>query len=444
MKRPVRWEAGWRRSLPPEWEVAPLWAHATCNDEVLPETTAAESRFRYVEISDVDEVQGIIGSTDVTFGAAPSRARRKVREGDVILSTVRTYLRAAAAVDSEYAGSVVSTGFAVIRPRTIHAGYLKHVVASDIIIEEVIARSVGVSYPAINATEVMKLKIPVPPLDEQRRIAAFLDHETARIDELVREQERLRELLRSRLYVYTGQVVRRGLTEATPKVESGNQIVGMVPSHWRVSKLKYLLKHLGAGGTPDTSITEYWADAKSGTPWVSIADMSDREVVTETAKSVTDLGLRSKNLSVWPRGTLLMSMYASLGHTAELEVPAATNQAILALMPSRRLDRGYLKHWLRFLKPVLVREANSNTQDNLNAEKVRNLPIPLPPLAEQLEIARALDEATAAFHAEDAEAERLITLLRERRSALISAAVTGQLDLSNWHLPEHEAVAEVA
>src|SRR5208283_3303235 len=114
--------------------------------------------------------RGIAASTAVLFSDAPSRARRRVKDGDVIVSTVRTYLKAIAQVVEPPTNLIVSTGFAVIRPRSVHSKFLGYLVESEYVIAEVISRSVGVSYPAINSSDLMGIKLPLPPSDEQQDI----------------------------------------------------------------------------------------------------------------------------------------------------------------------------------------------------------------------------------------------------------------------------------
>jgi len=188
----------WLGQMPTGWEVLSLKTVASCNDDVLPEDTTPDQIIEYVEISDVEADRGITRRTAMAFGDAPSRARRRVRPGDVLVSTVRTYLRAIATVPEDCDALVVSTGFAVFRPRRIHPWFLNYVFHSEYLISEIIARSVGVSYPAINASEIARLPIPLPPPAEQRAIAAFLDRECGKIDTLITEAERAIALLKER------------------------------------------------------------------------------------------------------------------------------------------------------------------------------------------------------------------------------------------------------
>ncbi len=179
----------WLGEVPAHWEVRRLKYLATVNDEVLPETADPSMEIAYVDIGNVDFIQGITDMEELIFDNAPSRARRIVRQGDVIISTVRTYLRAIAQIEATDVNLIVSTGFAVIRPRQMDDGFVAYVVRSPYFVERVVAHSVGVGYPAINASELVCFKIVLPPLPEQTAIAAFLDQETAKIDALVAKIE---------------------------------------------------------------------------------------------------------------------------------------------------------------------------------------------------------------------------------------------------------------
>jgi type I restriction enzyme S subunit len=189
---------GWLGEVPEHWEVKPVKAVASCNDEVLEESTPEDYEIEYIEISGVDASRGITSTEVIPFGVAPSRARRRVTDGDVLVSTIRTYLRAIAPINNPPANMIASTGFAVIRPRYVASQFLGYLFQAEFLISEVIAYSVGVSYPAINSSDLMRLKVPVPPSVEQTAITSFLDRETAKLDALTAEAQRGIELLKER------------------------------------------------------------------------------------------------------------------------------------------------------------------------------------------------------------------------------------------------------
>lgn len=174
--------------IPEGWEEMRLKFAASYNDESLPETTDEDYELSYVDISSVSLIGGISKRENITFEKAPSRARRIVKHGDTIISTVRTYLKAIAAIKNPPENLVVSTGFAVIRPyENIDKNYLSYFLQSEKFVNQVVAYSVGVSYPAINPSDLVCLPVYFPRLlEEQQKIAAFLDHKTQKIDELIK------------------------------------------------------------------------------------------------------------------------------------------------------------------------------------------------------------------------------------------------------------------
>lgn len=188
----------WLGQIPEHWQVERLKFRATVNDEVLEEDTPPDHEILYVDISGVDAESGVKTKDPMLFCDAPSRARRKVSDGDTVLSTVRTYLRAIAAVRHPEPNLIVSTGFAVIRPRRVESDFLAWSLRSSYFIETVVSRSVGVSYPAINASEVMDIPVAIPARPEQRAIVAHIEAETAKLDALRAAAERTIDLLKER------------------------------------------------------------------------------------------------------------------------------------------------------------------------------------------------------------------------------------------------------
>lgn len=178
------------------WQKLRLKYVTTINDEVLNEDTPEDYEIQYIDIGDVNSSGEITGCETMTFKGAPSRARRKVQHGDVIVSTVRTYLKAIAPIVAPPANLIVSTGFAVVRPNSkLDYNFAKYALRNSEFIDQVVARSVGVSYPAITSQELADIAIYVPPIDEQKRISLMLDEELSIMDELKAEKERFSQLL---------------------------------------------------------------------------------------------------------------------------------------------------------------------------------------------------------------------------------------------------------
>jgi type I restriction enzyme S subunit len=175
----------WIGQIPAHWEVKRLKDVAALNQKSLPESTPAGYTFRYIDISNVGR-SGLEAEAEVVeFQASPSRARRIVRKHDVIISTVRTYLKAVAYFDYEPTNTIVSTGFAVLTPTGVVPGYLAYQIKSDQFVDDVARFSAGVSYPAINASSIAALHFICPPLAEQTEIAAHLDAKTQQMDKVI-------------------------------------------------------------------------------------------------------------------------------------------------------------------------------------------------------------------------------------------------------------------
>jgi len=265
--------------------------------------------------------------------------------------------------------------------------------------------------PSMTQNDLASHVIPLPSIEEQRGIADYLDRETAQIDTLIAKQEQLIATLRERRNAGLAELVWR---EGSPTVP-----------------LKFAARFV-AGATPDTDDLTYWADPGSpdSVHWVAIGDMSSRDDVWSTKKSLTTAGVASRRLTPQAPGTVLFAMYASVGEVAILRVEAVWNQAILGIVvDTNKLDAEYLSIVLKSLQPQILADVRSNTQSNLNASQVSNITIPLPPLASQVEIAQRAALATSRIDALVTKANELITLAKERRSALIAAAVTGQIDV---------------
>lgn len=182
--------------IPRHWGVQKLKYLVTYNTETLDENTDPNYEFHYIEIGDVDYLDGVSISPKINFSGSPSRARRIVKPKDVIISTVRTYLRAIGVVP-DVDDVICSTGFCVLRDQSgyLDQDFLSFTVKSEWFISEVIGNSYGVSYPAINSSELVELKITLPPLDEQKAIVEHLQINISKFDRSIQLEEKRKSLL---------------------------------------------------------------------------------------------------------------------------------------------------------------------------------------------------------------------------------------------------------
>ena len=427
----------WLGEVPAHWEVVRLNTTATCNDEVLLESTAEDYEIEYVEISGVQAGQGITETATLPFGNAPSRARRVVRDGDVLISTVRTYLRAIAQVKSPPENMIASTGFAVLRPRRIDSRFLGYACHAEGFVSEVIARSVGVSYPAINASELARLPIPLPTAPEQTAIATFLDRETAKIDALVAEQERLIALLKEKRQAVISHAVTKGLDPSVPMKDSGVEWLGEVPAHWEVVRIKHVVASIEQGWSPQcesypVESADQWGVLKVGCVNGGVFNPDENKVLPDDLTPVPALAIRAGDVLVSRANTRELVGSAA---TALMDYPnLLLCDKLYRLRLNHKMDAPqYLAYFLGCL-PVreqieLAATGASSSMLNIGQATILELRLPHPDVEEQLAITAHLDAVTARMRDTATEAEAIIAALQERRSALISAAVTGQIDV---------------
>ena len=205
--------------------------------------------------------------------------------------------------------------------------------------------------------------------------------------------------------------------------DSGIKWIGQIPEDWDVKRLKYCVDKFGGGGTPESSNDEFYDD-EHGVNWVAIGDMSTKEYVEETDRKVTELGIKDKQLTIYPKGTIIYSIYATIGKVSELKVPATINQALLAIIENKKiLNKNYLKKYLNFLENIVLADTSTNTQANLNLQKVQNFTICLPFLIEQQKIAAFLDKKCADIDEIISKTEKQIETLEQYKKSLITETI---------------------
>jgi restriction endonuclease S subunit len=234
---------------------------------------------------------------------------------------------------------------------------------------------------------------------------------------------------------------------------SNHNYIGKIPYEWNIKKLKYVVQKLKSGGTPDSSNPDYYTDDDTGIKWLSIGDMSTNDFVYDTKNHITNNGVLVKNLNIFPAGTILYSIYATIGKVSELGTEAAINQAILAITPKKEMNKDYLKFSLKSLEDYAISLTSESTQKNLNANKVENFPIVFPPKDEQVLIASFLDQKCSNIDSIINDLEKQIGILEKYKKSVITEAVTKGLNPDvemkdsgiKWigNIPKHWDVSKV-
>lgn len=402
---------------------------ATINDEALSESTKPDLELAYIDIGNVDSQGRVHDIVNYRFEDAPSRARRIVRDGDVIISTVRTYLQAIAPVENPPDNLIVSTGFAVVRPSSVlDHRFCKYAVRANRFLWEVESRSTGVSYPAINASDLGDIAVTLPEVGAQRVIAAYLDRETARIDGLIAEKERMLALLEEKRVALISRVVTRGLDPSAPLKPSGQEWLGEIPEGWGLWRLKHLASEALSYGANEAALED-------NTDWprfVRITDIAaDGSLRDETFKSLSP---EIANPFLLSDGDILFARSgATVGksfiYRPSWGVACFAGYLIRFRCDLRRALPDYLNLYAQssaYWHQVSTGTIQATIQ-NFSAEKYADIFVPLPPMKVQEEIVATLTRELSRFDALTSQIRSSLTLMKERRAALITAAVTGQI-----------------
>jgi type I restriction enzyme S subunit len=343
-------------------------------------------------------------------------------KGDILIS-VRAPVGALNEADTRYG---IGRGLCSIRPRDIiirqFAWYLIQVVKVELNF-----LSTGSTYEAVAVTDISNLSCLLPPLHEQQKIAEFLDEETSKIDKLITKKERLIELLKEKRTALISHAVTKGLNPDVPMKDSGVEWLGEVPEHWENWKISHAFQKIGSGTTPSTNRYDYY---DGDVPWINTSELREN-IITDTSVKITNKALLDNSvLNLYSPGTLLIAMYgATIGRLGILGITACTNQACCALANPILLDTKFVFYWLWMRRNELIILSSGGGQPNINQEKIRSIKIPAPPLPEQQKIAEFLDRETSKIDNLITKTRTSIDHLKEYRTALISAAVTGKIDV---------------
>ncbi|WP_280538940.1 restriction endonuclease subunit S [Chromohalobacter sp. 11-W] len=339
-----------------------------------------------------------------------------------------------------------TTELTVARPDTsqVTGGYLYRVISSRPFRELGESHMYGAGGQKRVPDDFLRnFELAWPPVPEQTSIAAFLDHETARIDSLVEEQQRLIELLKEKRQAVISHVVTKGLAPDVPLKDSGVEWLGEVPEHWEVMRVKHAAK-LESGHTPNKEKAEYW---DGGIPWVSLNDSKElarSDYIDETKFSISCLGVSNSSARLLPPRTVVFTRDATIGVSAITTKEMAVSQHLIAwVCREDAVISEYLLLVFYAMKEELDRYTFGATIKTIGMPDVRSLSMPLPPLPEQKEVVDYVLAERDRLDGLIAEAQKASRLLVERRSALISAAVTGKIDVRGWQTDQQADQSEM-
>ncbi|KQY46739.1 restriction endonuclease subunit S [Cellulomonas sp. Root137] len=298
--------------------------------------------------------------------------------------------------------------------------------------DELDAQGRGTTFMEVSGGQFLGVHVPLPPLDDQKAIADFLDDQTSRINTLIAKQDQLIIALGERRAAVSVQAVTKGRRAHASMQPSGLRWAREVPASWKVANIRRFAA-MKTGHTPSRSNAEYWMGCTI--PWVTLADVWQLRdgratyLAEETATHINELGLANSAAELLPAGTVVLSRTASVGFAGIMPVPMATSQDYWNWVCGPELLPTFLLATFRAMRSELGSMVMGSTHQTIYQPIAAAMSIVVPPLDEQREIVEFLDNQTSRIDALIAKTEEHIKLAKERRVALITAAVTGKIDV---------------
>ncbi|MEW5685252.1 MAG: restriction endonuclease subunit S [Pseudomonadota bacterium] len=373
------------------------------------------------------------GANRITKARYDESPEIKLRAGDTLLAKDGSTLGTVNLVRDLKRPSTVNSSLAVISPggRLVDA-FLLYYFQAAFIVARIEEQKGGMGVPHLFQDDLVRFPLPLPPLREQKRIAAFLDRETAKIDALVGEQQRLIELLKEKRQAIISRAVSKGLDPSAPMKNSGVEWLGKVPAHWEVVKFGRAIDYQEGPGIMADDFRD------EGVPLMRVAGVGGRWATLQGCNFLDPekVAKRWDHFRLTP-GELVISASASMGTVSEVGPDAEgaiPYTGLIRLRPKDQLtERGYIRALvssrLFFVQIDLLK--TGATIQHFGPVHLARMFVTCPPLAEQRAIAAYVEEREEQFAALIGAAESGIELLIERRAALISAAVTGKLDVGS-------------
>jgi type I restriction enzyme S subunit len=350
------------------------------------------------------------GGPGIEIASDIASSKWLLQGGEVLVSKLNVHKNCVAIVGNHAGATILaSTEFVAFTPISIEPRFLKYIFQSEETIQQLssFSESATRSHARVNPSDIIKYKACQPPLDTQRLIADYLDRETARIDALVAEKEKMLALLDEKRAALISRAVTRGLDPNAPLKPSGQEWLGAIPAHWEVLPLRWFMR-IGSG-----EFLSNESISKDETEELLIPVVGGNGVLGYTSHANTENAL------------VIGRVGAQCGNVHFVDGSLwVTDNALLVKITSRFEPR-YLREVLHLME--LNTLANQSAQPLITGEMVKNQKVPAPPMSEQSEILQLLKEALGEYVNLLKEVERSLRLLKERHAALIAAAVTGQI-----------------
>jgi len=411
----------WLGDVPEHWEVRRLKYSANLINQRV-DGSASDLPYTGLE-----HIESWTGKRIAPNGEVSSEGQASLyARGDVLFGKLRPYLAKAHGAD---AGGVCTSELLVLRPRAVRQQFLVYYLLNPDVISIVDSSTYGAKMPRANWDFIGNLPVLIPPRDEQRAIAAFLDREAARVDALIENKQRQIELLQEKRSALISHAVTKGLDPNAPMKDSGIDWLGEIPAHWTTCPIKRVSTRIQTGCTPPTAEERYYEDGT--VPWYGPGSFGTDVVLSEPVKLLNETAIREGTARLFAADSIMVvCIGATIGKVGCIAGPASSNQQITAITPNPKKASGkFLAYQLKRLEHVLRGIAPSTTLPIMDQQEVGYLPCALTTLEEQNLIIEHLDRLLRKADAMTGRIHESIAMLQEYRTALISAAVTGRIDV---------------
>lgn len=419
----------WIGEVPEGWEVARIKRTAQIATD---RCNTIPAGMTYIGLEDVESCSGQLKPTATTSRQSDDSTVGMFKEGDVLYGKLRPYLRKC--ITGPVDGTC-STEFLVLKPSSVLPAWLQNWLLSPDVNQQIEAGCDGAKMPRADWEHVGSIHIPAPDKAEQGVILAALDRETARIDALIQKKTRFITLLKEKRQALITHAVTKGLNPNVKMKDSGIEWIGQVPEGWAIPALKFLLSTPITDGPHETPVP---AEPQDGIVFISAEAVSSGRINFSKAWgyiSRADHKRYSRKYKPQQGDIYMVKSGATTGITAMVEDNREFNiwSPLAAIRANSETAPKFLLYALRSteFQAGVALNWSYGTQQNIGMNVLENLPLPIPPYKEQATIAATLDRETARIDALIGKAEQSITLLKERRSAFITAAVTGKIDVRN-------------
>ncbi|MFS7162690.1 restriction endonuclease subunit S [Serratia proteamaculans] len=437
----------WLDCTPAHWSSAPIKYLALDTSSLFLDGDWIESKdisedgIRYITTGNVGEgcykEQGLGFITEKTFSKLNCT---QVFEGDILISRLNNPIGRACLVPDLGYKTVTSVDNVIFRTDKNHnRRYLVHLFSSKDYFQHTGNLARGTTMQRISRGVLGNVRIPLPTFSEQVAIAAFLDHETAKIDNLIEKQQQLIELLKEKRQAVISHAVTKGLNPDVPMKDSGVEWLGKVPGHWVIAQLKFNTLEMQTGPFGSQLHAEdYIID---GVPLINPAHMSSGIIIPDLQVTVDEVTQKRLSRHKLSEGEVIFSRRGELGRCAVIKKEhegwlCGTGSLKAKLTKNISPDYAYILISSEGVVSELTLESKGSTMANLNTETLGRVRLPVPPISEQKRILNYVNMISDKYDYLIQSAETAIKLMQERRTALISAAVTGKIDVRNWVAPE--------